>query len=64
MHFDDEPVRISRPRPLDEMSLDEIQGLITALEAEIDACKAMLKRKTAHKRAADDIFGAPSGEES
>lgn len=49
------------PRPkavkkLEEMSVEEIQERIVLLEAEIEACKSMLRRKGSDRAAADALF--------
>lgn len=54
---DDEPVRITRPQALDQMSLDELDARIAGLQAEILACETEIARKRAQKRAADALFG-------
>ena len=55
-----EPVRSTRPQPLDDMSIDELKARIAALEAEISACRAQIEKKQAQKAAADALFG-PAG---
>ncbi len=57
---DEEPVRISRPQALDQMSLEELAVRIDTLRAEIAACEAEIERKRAQKRAADALFGGGS----
>ncbi len=57
MSFEDE--FLPRPKParkLEELSAEEIRERIEALEAEIEACKAMLKRKGSDREAADALF--------
>ena len=47
----------AQTRPLDRLSVDELQQRITELKSEIAACEAELERKQAHKSAADALFG-------
>ena len=47
----------SQPRPLDRLSVDELQQRISDLKDEIAACEAELEKKQAHKSAADALFG-------
>lgn len=53
--FEDE---LPKPAKLDleKMSVDELQERIETLKAEIDACEAEIRKKQAHKSAADDLF--------
>lgn len=46
-----------QPRPLDRLSVEELQQRIKDLKAEIAACEAELEKKQAHKSAADALFG-------
>jgi uncharacterized small protein (DUF1192 family) len=43
-------------KKLDEMGVQEIKDRIALLEAEIEACKAMLHRKGSDRAAADALF--------
>ena len=43
-------------KKLDDMGVEEINERIKALEAEIEACKAMLTRKSSDRAAADAFF--------
>lgn len=52
-----EPIRSTRPIPLDDMSVDELKARIAALETEIEACRAEIDKKEAHRSAADALFG-------
>jgi uncharacterized small protein (DUF1192 family) len=57
MSFEDE----SLPKPkaakkLEDMGVEEIKERIALLEAEIEACKAMLQRKGSDRAAADALF--------
>ena len=54
--FEDDPVQ-KPARALEDMSLEELGELITALEADIQACKDMIAKKEAQKKAADSLFG-------
>jgi len=47
------------PKPLDleRLSEDELEARIVSLGEEIEACKAELERKRAHRSAADALFG-------
>lgn len=58
--FNDEnfPVKknVSFPRPLDEMSLAELQDYIHDLEEEIERVKDNMRRKKASHDVADDFF--------
>jgi len=57
MSFEDEFLpKPKSAKKLDEMGVEEIQERIAALEAEIEACKAMLKRKGSDRAAADALF--------
>ena len=50
---------LPRPKPgrkLEELSVEEIRDRIAALEAEIEACKSMLQRKSSDRAAADALF--------
>ncbi|MEM9739335.1 MAG: DUF1192 domain-containing protein [Pseudomonadota bacterium] len=52
-----EPIRSTRPTPLEEMSVDELKVRIAALEAEIGACQAEITKKETHRSDADALFG-------
>ncbi|MEO0881230.1 MAG: DUF1192 domain-containing protein [Pseudomonadota bacterium] len=55
---DDEPDITSPAKfDLELLSEGELIARIAALEAEIDACKAELAKKQAHKSAASALFG-------
>ncbi|MEM9670156.1 MAG: DUF1192 domain-containing protein [Pseudomonadota bacterium] len=55
---DDEPeVRSPAKFDLELLSEDELTERIASLEAEIEACKAELEKKQAHKSAASALFG-------
>ena len=55
-----EPIRTPPKTDLERLSVDELNQRIAELEAEILACRAELDRKTAHKSAADALFGKGS----
>ena len=48
------------PKPakadLEMMSVDELKHRIETLKADIAACEAQIRKKEAHKSAADDFF--------
>ncbi|MEE9381353.1 MAG: DUF1192 family protein [Hyphomonadaceae bacterium] len=44
-------------RPIDRMSVDELNLRLKELKAETAACEAELAKKKAHKSAADGLFG-------
>lgn len=48
------------PKPakldLERLSVDELEARVETLKAEIEACEAQIRKKQAHKSAADDIF--------
>jgi uncharacterized small protein (DUF1192 family) len=52
-----EPIRSTPAQALDEMSVEDLKDRISALEAEIDACRLEIARKEAHRSAADELFG-------
>jgi len=54
--FDEEPVRVVKPRALDDMSIQELTEKIEALKGEITACEAMIARKEATRKAAEAAF--------
>ena len=54
---DEEPIRVRRPQALDQMSVEELEGYIGQLKAEIQASETEIERKKAQKRAADALFG-------
>ncbi|MEO1475523.1 MAG: DUF1192 domain-containing protein [Pseudomonadota bacterium] len=51
-----EPVSAAKT-DLERLSEDELTARIATLEAEIEACKAELEKKRAHKSAASALFG-------
>lgn len=53
---EEEPIP-EKPVDLERLSVDELNQRIEALKAEIAACEAELNRKSAHKSAADALFG-------
>lgn len=54
--FEEDPVR-QTIRSLEDMSLEELNERVAMLESEIEACKSMIDKKEAQKKAADAIFG-------
>ncbi|MEL6567865.1 MAG: DUF1192 domain-containing protein [Pseudomonadota bacterium] len=52
-----EPIRTTRPTLLEDMSVEDLKSRISALEAEIEACRAEIAKKDAHRSAADALFG-------
>ncbi|MEM1105112.1 MAG: DUF1192 domain-containing protein [Pseudomonadota bacterium] len=52
-----ESVLSNTPRPLEDMSVEELKAKVLALGAEIEACEAEIARKLAHRSAADAMFG-------
>ncbi|MEM6411039.1 MAG: DUF1192 domain-containing protein [Pseudomonadota bacterium] len=56
---EDEPdIRSPAKFDLELLSEDELTERIATLEAEIEACKAELAKKQAHKSAASALFGS------
>lgn len=53
---EEEPIP-AKPVDLERLSVDELNQRIEDLKAEIAACEAELNRKSAHKSAADALFG-------
>jgi len=53
---EEEPIP-EKPVDLERLSVDELNQRIEDLKAEIAACEAELNRKSAHKSAADALFG-------
>jgi uncharacterized small protein (DUF1192 family) len=54
--FDEEPVRVVKPRTLDDMSIQDLKDRIEELKADIAACEAMIVKKEATRKAADAAF--------
>lgn len=57
--MDDEPVAKPQPlgsKPLDDLSVDELEEYITALSAEIERTKGVIARKKDHKAAVSGLF--------
>lgn len=54
---EDTPILTSSAVPRERLSVDELKARIEALKAEIAACEAELERKSAHRSAADALFG-------
>ena len=55
--FEDPPQEPRPARPLEEMSVEELEARIAALKEEIAACEAELEKKRSHLSAADRLFG-------
>lgn len=60
--FDDlEPQKQTRkPKPLDDMSVDELKDYIVNLQAEIARVETAMKAKQSHMAAMDALFKKPS----
>lgn len=54
--FDEEPVRVVKPRTLDDMSIQDLKDRIEEMKAEISACEAMIVKKETTRKAADAAF--------
>jgi uncharacterized small protein (DUF1192 family) len=54
--FDEEPVRVVKPRLLDDLSIQELKEKIESLKGEIAACEAMIVKKEATRKAAEAAF--------
>jgi uncharacterized small protein (DUF1192 family) len=48
-----------KPRPLDDMSIGDLEAYVAALRAEIARVEAAIEAKKAHKAAMDALFKAP-----
>lgn len=59
MLYDDDAVKKPKaaPKPLDAMSVAELENYIADLTAEIERVKAEIARKKAHMNAASSLFG-------
>ena len=53
----DEPPTPKPERPLEELSVEEIEFRIESLKKEIIACEEELNRKRSHLSEADKLFG-------
>lgn len=49
-----------KPKPLDNMSVDELQEYIQTMKDEITRVEGEIKKKQAHAQAADALFGKKS----
>lgn len=56
MDEDLQPILSSSKLDLDELSVDELERRISALESDIEACRDAIDRKGSAKSAADAIF--------
>lgn len=52
------PILTGGTTPIDRLSVDELKARIAALKAEIAACEREVERKSAHRSAADALFGS------
>ncbi|MEM7491834.1 MAG: DUF1192 domain-containing protein [Pseudomonadota bacterium] len=55
--LNEEPAPAPKPLDLERLSVDELKQRIEDLKVEIEACEAELSKKSAHKSAADALFG-------
>ena len=55
--FEEEPIRSTRPMPLDQMSIEQLQARIEEVRGEIALCEQEIEKKRAQKAAADALFG-------
>ncbi|MEM1088347.1 MAG: DUF1192 domain-containing protein [Pseudomonadota bacterium] len=53
----EEPAPQPKPIDLERLSVDELKQRIENLKTEIEACEGELAKKSAHKSAADALFG-------
>jgi uncharacterized small protein (DUF1192 family) len=51
--------RPKKPKPLDSMSVDELNAYVADLKAEIDRVEAAIEAKQAHRRAMAALFKTP-----
>ncbi len=51
----------TKPRDLQQMSIEDLENYITALEAEIIRADDMINKKQAHKDGIDALFGKQDG---
>ncbi len=54
--LDEEPVRVVKPRTLDDMSIQDLKDRIEEMKAEYSACEAMIAKKEATRKAAEAAF--------
>jgi uncharacterized small protein (DUF1192 family) len=54
--FDEEPVRVTKPRALDDMSIQDLKDRVEELRTEIAVCEAIIAKKEATRKAADAAF--------
>ncbi|MEO1046305.1 MAG: DUF1192 domain-containing protein [Pseudomonadota bacterium] len=52
----DNPVEMLGKQDLDPLSLDELDARITALQAEIERCKAHKEKASSHRASAEALF--------
>ena len=53
----EEPILTRKDTPLDELSIDQLKARVADLNAQIEACEAMIAKKQAHLSSADALFG-------
>lgn len=58
--FNEDPVQSPKPIDLETLSVEDLKDRIDDLKAQITACEAELAKKSAHKSAADALFGGDS----
>jgi len=58
--FNEDPVETPTPIDLERLSVDDLKQRIVDLKHAIAACEAELAKKSAHKSAADALFGGDS----
>ena len=56
MTFDEEPIRTAMKRALDDMSIQELKERIETLKGDMVACEAMIVKKEATRKAAEQAF--------
>ena len=54
--FDEEPVRVTKPRMHDDMSIQDLKDRIEELKTEIASCEAAIAKKEATRKAAEAAF--------
>lgn len=56
MSFDDLEPRQAKRRPLESMSIEELEAHVAELQAEIERARAVIADKKAHLGAAESLF--------
>ena len=56
--FDDDPFapQLKKPRPMELMSIDELEARIAALNEEIALCRRAIEAKEAQRNVAESLF--------